>query len=153
MTTPNRKAGFTLVELAVALLIVGILAGLALPNLHQAILKADAAHIASDAHTVQLAAYAYLNDHGSFPSPGPMGAVPPQLKSYLPEHFAFGYKGAKYWWIGFTLPNDNNVWKSRTIGLFVVNYSAQRDLAEPMKTYAGPDAYWSTTMFYYLYAG
>lgn len=147
------RRGFTLAELAVTVMVVGILAGLALPNVRYAILKADAAHIVSDAHTVQLAAYEYLYDNGSFPSFSGYGIAPPGLEPYLPDGFSFMYKGVQYAWWSFTFPTANNFWKSRNIGIFLINYQSRLDLADPMKSHTGPDAYWNPTLFYFIYPG
>ena len=154
MTLRSDKRGFTLAELAVVVMIVGILSGVALPNLRYAMLKGDAAHIVSDAHTISLAAYAYLGDNGRFPSSSGYGMVPPQMANYLPENYEFGYRGdVTYAWFTFTLPNANNYWQSRNIGLLLINYSTRPDLADPMKAHMGPDKAWGPTMFYFIYAG
>lgn len=143
----SRRSGFTLVELAVTVMIVGILAGLALPNLRQALLKADAAHLIADAHTVSLAAYEYLNDNGSFP----VSSV--QLATYLPDGFELSYKNVSYTWFGITLPNANNTWHSRNLGILMLNYSTRPEMAGPMKSFQGGDAYWSASYFYFIWAG
>lgn len=154
MSLRNDRAGFTLAELAIVVMVVGILAGLALPNLRDAMFKADAAHIVSDAHTISLAAYDYLSENGRFPSSSGYGTVPAQLVPHLPENYEFNYKDAVlYAWFSFTLPNANNFWQSRNIGILVINYSARRDLADAMKGHMGPDKSWSSTMFYFIYAG
>lgn len=148
------RAGFTLAELAVVVMVVGILAGLALPNLRYALLKADAAHIVSDAHTISLAAYDYIADNGTFPGSAGYGMVPPQLADHLPENFEFNYKeDVTYAWFSFTLPNTNNFWQSRSIGILVINYSARPELAQAMRAHLGPDKSWSSTMFYFIYGG
>lgn len=128
-------------------MIVGILAGLVMPNLHEALMKAQAAHIASDAHTISLAAYDYLSDNGAFPS------SQSALTSRLPEGFRFSYKGVTYMWFAFTLPNTNNSWRSRNIGLLLISYPGRSDLQQAMKALQGPDSYWSPTLFYYIYPG
>ncbi|MFQ5535974.1 MAG: type II secretion system protein [Gemmatimonadota bacterium] len=158
--TPSRRtrtdpscAGFSLAELAVAVMIVGILAGLALPNLRQALLRAEAARITSDAHTISMAAYDYLSDNGTFPPGAGYGAVPAALAPYLPENFSFTYRGVQYMWFSFNLPNANNFWKTRNLGILIVNYSNRRDLATAMRAHMGPDAFWSPTMFYFVYRG
>jgi prepilin-type N-terminal cleavage/methylation domain-containing protein len=149
----HARSGFTLVELAVVVMIVGILAGVAVPAVKYAILKADASHMAADGHTVQLAAYAYLAENGRFPPSGGYGVAPPALATYLPDGFSFTYKGANYAWFTFNYPDTNNWWKTRTLGLFVVNYAQVPQFAEPMYAFLRPDAYWSSSYFYFLYRG
>ena len=144
---PDRRRGFTLVELAVTVLIVGILAGIMVPNLQEAILKAQVAHITSDAQTISQAAYQYSSDHGSFPT------SQTQLTPYLPENFAFEYKGVTYMWIGIGLGNSNNIWQSRSIGILIFIYTARPELQTAMKALQGPNAYWSSNLVYILYPG
>ncbi|GMV03890.1 MAG: hypothetical protein AMXMBFR53_01720 [Gemmatimonadota bacterium] len=154
--TPRRggdRRGFSLAELAVTVMIVGILAGVAVPNLHQAILKAEASRLVSEAHTIRLAAFGYLGDHGVFPGSSSYGVVPSALRPYLPENYSFTSNKVRFGWFSFTLPNTNNIWNSRNIGLLIIEYSARRDLAAPMQAHVTTDAYWSSTMFYYIIPG
>jgi type II secretory pathway pseudopilin PulG len=92
-------------------MIVGIVAGIALPNLRSTLAAADAAHIVSDVSTVRLAAYQYLSETGVFPTGGSWGVVPPQMALHLADGFEFEYKTAQYAWISLTLPNSNNFWE------------------------------------------
>lgn len=150
---PDRR-GFTLAELAVVVMVVGILAGLTLPNLRYAMLKADAAHIVADAHTISLAAYDYLSENGTFPGSAGYGMVPAQLVDHLPENYEFDYKDAvTYAWFSFTLPSPDNFWQSRNIGILAINYTARPELADAMRAHLGPDKGWSTNLFYFIYAG
>ena len=149
----TAKGGFTLAELAVTVMVVGILAGLALPNLRYALLKAEASRLVSEGHTVRLAAFDYLGDNGRFPPSSGYGSVPAALEPYLPENYTFTFNNVTFAWFSLTLPNANNVWQSRNLGILMINYASRPDLAEPMQAHRGPDAYWSPTLFYYLIPG
>lgn len=144
------RRGFSLAELAVTVMIVGILAGVAVPNLHHALLKAEAARLVGEARTVRLAALDHLADNGSFPPSSGTGTVPSALAPYLPENYTFTFNGVRFGWFSMTLPMGVELWGSRHIGILLIDYSARRDLAQPMRAHAGPEAYWSATMFYFI---
>lgn len=101
-----------------------------------------------------MAAYDYLSENGRFPSSSGYGSVPAQMVSHLPDSYDFNYRDdVLYAWFSFTLPNANNIWDSRNIGIFVINYAARTDLSAPMKSHMRADRYWRSTLFYFLYAG
>lgn len=58
----KRKKGFTLLELLVVVIIIGILAAIALPNFIGSQSKAKISQVKSNMHTVQLAAESYATD-------------------------------------------------------------------------------------------
>jgi prepilin-type N-terminal cleavage/methylation domain-containing protein len=92
----RRCRGFTYIELLVVFVVLGILAGLAVPKIRSASSKADAARVVSDARSVDLAVQGYLNDQDALPSSGGWGVTPPQLTTYLPTGMAFSYKNLDY---------------------------------------------------------
>lgn len=96
---PSRgRAGFTLVELTIALAIMGSLAAIAGPNIRSAIFRADAARVRADVNTIQQAAIQYYEEEREFPRNAAWNTVPPALVALLPEGFAFQYKEAEYRW-------------------------------------------------------
>ena len=125
----------------------------AAPMVHGAILKADAARMVGEAHNLSLATYDYLIENGSFPASSPAGTVPPELASMLSANFPFEYKDVTYQWISIAYPDRNNAWNTRNLGILLFNYATRTDMAEPMSKYAGQDAYWSPTHFYFVYRG
>lgn len=92
---PDRH-GFTLVELLMAMLLVAVLAGLAIPIYSGATKRADAARVIADAHVVNQALREYLFRESRFPATAPPGQVPPELVPLLPDGFRFEYGPARY---------------------------------------------------------
>lgn len=101
----RSRAGFTLVELMVAAAIVGILAGLAIPNLGTMILRARAAEVAGDLEVVRVATLQYNADHLTWPSETALGNVPTGLEEYLPENFTFQGNGYQLDYENWDLPS------------------------------------------------
>ncbi len=90
-----RLAGFTLVEMAIVLTVMAILAGLALPNVKDAVYRADAAKIVSDVRAVKLAVEEFVQENGSLPRSGRWRQVPADLAPYL-AGMPFEYKTVEY---------------------------------------------------------
>ncbi len=85
----SLRAGFTLVELLLVMVIVGILAGLAQPSLQRALMKARAADVVGDMNVVRVAVFNYLAEEGEWPADRGRGRIPRGLEDYLPEGFDF----------------------------------------------------------------
>ena len=100
----SRKAGFTLVELLVAVSIVGILAGLAIPNMKAVLLRARATQLAGDMEVVRVAAQSYNSEHHSWPPETAAGAVPAGLVPYLPDNYSFDRDGYQLDYENWSLP-------------------------------------------------
>lgn len=89
MTAPRGRSGFSLIELLIALLIIGILASIAIPTYQGMIIRARATQVAGDLNTIKLAAYNYTADHHTWPPETAAGQVPAGLAPYLPDNFTF----------------------------------------------------------------
>lgn len=84
---PRRNdSGFTLIELIMAVLIIGILASLLLPNYRRSMLKAQAADVTTKIEAINIAVKDYEADHGEPPNgPGPAGTAPAWLSGYAED--------------------------------------------------------------------
>ena len=91
-----RRGGFTIVEIAIVAIMLGIMAGIAMPNLTRAIHKADAAKIATDIRSIELGVQSHLEATGSLPASAGWAVLPPDLVPYLPDNMAWSYKHLNY---------------------------------------------------------
>ena len=85
----NRR-GWTMIELLIAMVVLGLLAAISVLKYIDLSRTAYAAKIAGEFVTVRLAAYNYEADHNNFwPSDQEAGIVPPEMIPYLPNQFSF----------------------------------------------------------------
>lgn len=118
----SRRGGFTLIELLIVVSIVGILAGLAIPNMQNMVFRARATDAAADMEVVRVATLNYQADMMSWPAEAATGAIPAGLEAYLPEGFTFSRDGYQLdfesWSLPSGLPGDPNT--TMLIGVSVV---------------------------------
>lgn len=103
-----------------AVSIVGILAGLAIPNLQSMTYRARAAEVDGDLQVVRTATVQFNGDQFTWPAEVGSGVVPPELDGYLPEGFSFqgnGYELDYERLTGIFLPNDPST--TQLIGIAV----------------------------------
>lgn len=96
----NRR-GFTIIEMLIVVIIIGILATMAVLKYIDLRNHATAAAIARDVETVRVGAYSYWADHEVFPAETGDGVVPPTLENYLPHNFEFARQQYTYDWDNF----------------------------------------------------
>ena len=84
-----RRGGFTLVELLLTVSIIGILTGLALPNLRNMQFRARAVDVAGDLEVVRVATVSFNAEVHAWPADATLGTVPPELNGFLPDGFSF----------------------------------------------------------------
>lgn len=94
MRVAGHWTGFTIIEVLIAMTVVGILAGIAIPNFRAAITRADAARVASDMTLVRTAVFEFREGDGSLPRSARWGTVPPDLAALV--DIDFSYKNAEY---------------------------------------------------------
>jgi prepilin-type N-terminal cleavage/methylation domain-containing protein len=93
-----RRGGFTLVELMVVVIIVGMLSTIAVPKFKDVRRKATATQIMGDFDVIRHATLSFYVDSSYFPEESGVGIIPPGLVKYLPTGFSF--KNPQ-WTIGF----------------------------------------------------
>jgi prepilin-type N-terminal cleavage/methylation domain-containing protein len=103
----GHRDGFTLLELMVVVLVVGILARLALPAYQGLVLKARAAEALGDINAIRVAAYAYNADTNRWPPDVNRGVVPPELVPYLGDGFTFDREHYRLDWDNWMLPDGS----------------------------------------------
>ena len=79
-----RRSAFTLVEIMVVVVIIGLLAALALPAFQRVRLNAISKRYLNDARQVRDAAERYAMEHGNFP-PNGIGGLHANLRGYVPD--------------------------------------------------------------------
>ncbi|MEO0293145.1 MAG: type II secretion system protein [candidate division WOR-3 bacterium] len=86
-----KKRGFTLIELMVVVVIIGILAAIAIPNFVRVVDRSREASVKSNMHTLQVAVEALAVDHdGNYPGT----ANTDDIEDELPLNYKNPYTGA-----------------------------------------------------------
>ena len=81
--------GFTLTELAIVVVVVGIIAAVAIPHYRGILRDTRAMQTVANIYAVRAAAYLYYGDNARWPAEAPVGVVPPELVNQLPPGFTF----------------------------------------------------------------
>ncbi|MGB0415732.1 MAG: type II secretion system protein [Coraliomargarita sp.] len=79
----KQKQAFTLIEIMIVVLIIGLLAALAVPALKNASNNARYTRLANDFRIIAGAVDAYSQQEGSYPADSDSGVVPPEIEDYL----------------------------------------------------------------------
>jgi len=77
----KRAAGFTLIELMIVVLIIGLLAVIAIPNYQRMVRRSKESSVRSNLHVIQTAIEVFGVDHGAV---YPQAADDAELQSLLP---------------------------------------------------------------------
>ena len=114
--------GFTLVELAITLLIVSIIGGISITAYTSLMRSTHAMQAVGDLYAVRAAAYMNYGDSSRWPPEVPVGIPPADLVSRLPAGFGFVRKDYRLdWdnWVGQPrAPSDPRI--SVLVGISVV---------------------------------
>ena len=143
------RGGFTFVEMMITVVVIGVLAAIALPQMREAVFRADAAAVVSDAQLVRVAALEYFAEQAEFPPSSDWGVVPPELRDLLPEHFEFGYEGdVDYRWrntsTGVRFGTDH-------MGQFQVRHNGRWGLADALRSHQSNVIVWTPAQTTFLF--
>lgn len=94
----TRHEGFTLIELACALLVAGIVALIAIPNYLDLVRDTRAMQAVADLYAVRAAAYLNYGDTTRWPPDAPAGIPPTEIHERLPPGFRFVKEHYKIDW-------------------------------------------------------
>lgn len=102
----HLSRAFTLVEIMVVVVIIGLLAAAALPAYRQITLRSRATSVVNDLRTFSTVFITYSLQNGRYPADGNPQAVPPEVAGQLPANFTLRTPiGGVYKW-NFNVPAD-----------------------------------------------
>ena len=79
----GNRAGFTLVEIMIVVMIIGLLASMALPGFSRAREVTQNTRTMNDLRVISAAFEMYAIEHGSWPADRLPGEFPPEMEGYL----------------------------------------------------------------------
>jgi prepilin-type N-terminal cleavage/methylation domain-containing protein len=94
----SRQAGYTLLELLIVCMVIGIIANIAIPGLYQALYKAKASRIIEDYNTIRTMVHQHYADHSFYPAETGPGVEPPELTTYLQNRVLWTHADYQYDW-------------------------------------------------------
>lgn len=137
MPAPRSRAGFTMIEITVVSIFLGVLAGIAMPSLVRAVDRAAATKVVTDARILAVAVRSYMEAGGTLPATTDWGQAPTALDEYLQENMAFTFRDAEYRLVTQPAIDDAQLW---------VRYPAESGLGAALITHRnGTTVTWTPT--------
>lgn len=137
MSRRHRRGGFTLMEVLTVSIVVGILAGIATPQLSRAIHRAGAAKVVADAHNLTLAVRSFIAAGGTLPASSEWAVPPTDLSPFLEETMAFTFRDLEYRFVTQPEVGIAQLW---------VEYPAESGLGEALQRFRRPgEVTWTPT--------
>lgn len=84
---PNRLRGFTLVEIMIVVVIIGLLAAIGMPTFRQVTMRSKATAMVNDIRQFTTSLQTYNHQNGRWPAESGPGEIPAELSGALPPNF------------------------------------------------------------------
>jgi prepilin-type N-terminal cleavage/methylation domain-containing protein len=97
----SRRSGFTLIEMLIVMIVIGLLAALGVLRYIDLRNHAIASGVVAELNVIRLAAYNHWADTEAFPPDAPAGQNPPALDPYLRGGFTFTRQHHTFDWEHF----------------------------------------------------
>jgi len=104
----QRDRGFTLVEIMIVVVIIGLLAAIAIPTFNRVKIKSQAARMANDFRQYEAAFSRFSMENGTLPATTAAGTIPSGMDGILPTSYTQpSALSGSYEWVG--APDQNIV--------------------------------------------
>jgi prepilin-type N-terminal cleavage/methylation domain-containing protein len=145
------RGGWTIIELLMVLVIMGILVNIAVPGLRLIRRRAEAAHVIGDIRAIWIGAQSHHADRGTFPPTDEFGVIPATMVPMLPDGFEFRYGDVRYRWHRYSLPDGLPAFPGQTVLLAVEVQTPSPELAATIRSlYKGRLTFGSATNIFFV---
>ena len=144
MTQNRSRGGFTLIEVLIVSVMLGVLAGITTPQLSRAIDRAGAAKVVADARNLSVAVRSFIEAGGGLSGSEAWGVAPSSLGPYLEETMTFTFRDVEYRFVTLPAIGVAELW---------VRYSAESGVGAALQRFRRPGAVtWTPTQTTFILA-